>query len=175
MLIELAVGEFVAVIGPSEDCEDGVQMVKFCNVILRDKASGGAIPMNIDYWTSRQMARAFDELNGKTENSPGVKSSHGFFLELLAFLDAFVKKVVITKLDGERFCSDLYLENLKGEIKKIDAPVTEAIILAMRAGAPIYIEEDLFVYCMNNEAGKERMEYIEELVEEYDRRQEEGQ
>lgn len=66
--------------------------------------------------------------------------THDLFLDAITNLDARVERVVITEVQGQVFFSKLVLK--QGErIIELDARPTDAIALALRQEAPLYIEE----------------------------------
>lgn len=58
-------------------------------------------------------------------------------------LDAFVEKIIIDKLEENTFHAKLVLKTQSGTEKIIDARPSDTIALAVRAHAPIFVEEDI--------------------------------
>ncbi|HID78912.1 MAG TPA: bifunctional nuclease family protein [Aquifex aeolicus] len=58
---------------------------------------------------------------------------------MLKNLDAQVEKVEITDLKDGTYYAAIYLKTPLGEVKKIDSRPSDAINIALRAGAPIYV------------------------------------
>lgn len=68
--------------------------------------------------------------------------THDLFLDAMTNLDARVDSVVIYHAKGQVFFSHLVL-NQGGRLIALDARPSDAISLALRQGAPLYIEEDV--------------------------------
>jgi len=60
---------------------------------------------------------------------------------LLETVGAVVEKVEISDLKDGTYYADIYIKTPRGEIKKIDARPSDAINIALRTGAPIYVAE----------------------------------
>lgn len=68
--------------------------------------------------------------------------THDLFLDALTNLDARVDSVVIYRVRGQVFFSHLALSQA-GRLVTLDARPSDAIALALRQDAPLYIEEDV--------------------------------
>ncbi len=68
--------------------------------------------------------------------------THDLFLDVFAQIEIDIKFVVLTEVIGETFYAKIVLDN-DGETVIIDARPTDAIILAIKSDASIYIEEDI--------------------------------
>ena len=68
--------------------------------------------------------------------------THDLFLDALTNLDARVDSVTIYRAKGQVFFSHLVL-NQGGRLITLDARPSDAIALALRQSAPLYIEEDV--------------------------------
>lgn len=68
--------------------------------------------------------------------------THDLFLDAMTNLDARVDSVVIYQAKGQVFFSHLVLSQA-GRLITLDARPSDAISLALRQGAPLYIEEDV--------------------------------
>ncbi|MDD4899539.1 MAG: bifunctional nuclease family protein [Candidatus Omnitrophica bacterium] len=58
-------------------------------------------------------------------------------------LEASVEKIIIDKLEENTFHAKLFIKNSSGETKVIDARPSDSIALAVRAHAPIYVEDSV--------------------------------
>ncbi|MDD5595455.1 MAG: bifunctional nuclease family protein [Candidatus Omnitrophica bacterium] len=58
-------------------------------------------------------------------------------------LEASVEKVIIDKLEENTFHAKLFIKANSGEIKVIDARPSDTIALAVRAHAPIFVEDEV--------------------------------
>ncbi len=69
--------------------------------------------------------------------------THDLFMSALDSLGYKVKKVVITKLEKDVFYAELHLSNGKRTVV-LDARPSDALSLAARAKAPVFVEEKVF-------------------------------
>ncbi len=58
-------------------------------------------------------------------------------------LQASVEKIIIDKLEENTFHAKLFIKTSSGEIKVIDARPSDTIALAVRAHAPIFVEDEV--------------------------------
>ena len=58
-------------------------------------------------------------------------------------LDASIDRIVIDKLEENTFHAKIVLKTLSGELKFIDASPSDSIALAVRAHAPIFVEDEI--------------------------------
>ncbi len=68
--------------------------------------------------------------------------THDLFLNAIANLDARIENVVISAVMGQTFFAKLILRQ-GGRLISLDTRPTDALALAIREGAPFYIEEDV--------------------------------
>jgi bifunctional DNase/RNase len=68
--------------------------------------------------------------------------THDLLYTLIGRLGADVTEIVINNLEGDVFYALITLQQ-GGTTLQIDARPSDAIALAVRAGAPIYVEEDV--------------------------------
>ena len=68
--------------------------------------------------------------------------THDLFLDALANLDARVDHMIISDIKGATFFARLTLRH-QGRLIELDARPSDALALAIRQKAPIYIEEDV--------------------------------
>lgn len=69
-------------------------------------------------------------------------ATHDLLLDVLTNLDATVKHAVITDMRGQTFFANLVLKQ-GDRLIELDARPTDALALAIRQGAPFYIDEEL--------------------------------
>ena len=97
-------------------------------------------------------------LEGKRANRP---ITHELFTEVLTVLDARVEQVVIDEVEGKLFSAKLFLKQYDRELV-IDSRPSDAIALALRQNAPIYMLDDVleqasFPYIVRNTMFEEEM------------------
>ena len=105
-------------------------------VILRDPDNKLNLPIWIGLLEATAMAT---EIEGIKMARP---MTHDLLRSLIDTLQARVEKVVITDLKENTFFALIYLE-VQGEIVAVDARPSDAIALALRARAPIFVEESV--------------------------------
>jgi len=67
--------------------------------------------------------------------------THDLLYNTIENLEASVDKVVIDKLEENTFHAKLVLKTESGKIKVVDARPSDSIALAVRAHAPIFVED----------------------------------
>ncbi|MGI6590749.1 MAG: bifunctional nuclease family protein [Eggerthellaceae bacterium] len=82
--------------------------------------------------------------------------THDLFLDALTSLDAFVDHVTIYDVQGPTFYAELVLK-ARGKLLSLDARPSDAISLALREEAPLYMDDAVlerasFPYLFNEEA-----------------------
>jgi hypothetical protein len=75
--------------------------------------------------------------------TPPRPLTHDLFLTLFGRLQVSVKKVVITDLRNNVYYATVYLAGSGGEMQ-LDSRPSDAIALAIRAKAPVYVEPQVF-------------------------------
>jgi uncharacterized protein len=75
--------------------------------------------------------------------TPPRPLTHDLFMALLARLQATVSRVVITDLRDDIYFATVYLTGSAGEFT-LDARPSDAIALAVRAHAPVLVEDRVF-------------------------------
>jgi hypothetical protein len=75
--------------------------------------------------------------------TPPRPLTHDLFLTLFGRLNVTVKKVIITDLRDDIYYATVFLAGGNGEIQ-LDSRPSDAIALAIRARAPVYVEERVF-------------------------------
>jgi uncharacterized protein len=102
-------------------------------------------PTNLDrvlpIWIGHSEAWAIAmELSGVGSKRP---MTHDLLKSVIASLSAKVEKVEITELKDQTFYAQVFLST-NGDSFNIDARPSDSIALALKAGAPIFVEEELF-------------------------------
>ena len=103
-------------------------------IILRDKDGQHMVPI----WMGMFEANAIDI---QIENVASPRPmTHDLLKNVIEDLNADIKKIVVHDLKGNTFYALLYLE-VNGETVAVDARPSDAIALALRASAPIFIDK----------------------------------
>ena len=69
--------------------------------------------------------------------------THDLLQATIENLEAGIDKIIIDKLEENTFHAKIVLKTASGEIKTIDARPSDSIALAVRAHAPIFVEDDI--------------------------------
>jgi len=64
-------------------------------------------------------------------------------------LEAKIEKIIIDKLEENTFHAKLVIKTATGETKTIDARPSDSIALAVRAHAPIFVEDEVISHSQN--------------------------
>ncbi|ABP51522.1 MULTISPECIES: bifunctional nuclease family protein [Pyrobaculum] len=72
--------------------------------------------------------------------------SHDLFVEIIEALGASVEKITIDALVSSTYTATVYVKDKDGRIHSFDARPSDAVALAVRVNAPIYISENLEKY-----------------------------
>jgi bifunctional DNase/RNase len=105
-------------------------------VILQEEEGERILPI----WIGESEARAIGiVLTGETLERP---LTHDLAVTLLKSLGARVAAVTITSLKENTFFAEIHLE-AGGEKVLVDARPSDSIAIALRADAPIYVEEEV--------------------------------
>ncbi|GIV23277.1 MAG: bifunctional nuclease family protein [Bacteroidia bacterium] len=105
-------------------------------LILREKEGSRRLPIVIGQ--AEGLA-----INTEIQNiRPPRPLTHDLLLNILRALDAILTEVTIYKLQDATFYAYLLLETAQGVIE-IDCRPSDGVALALRAGAPIYCEEEV--------------------------------
>ncbi len=69
--------------------------------------------------------------------------THDLILAILNDLEATVEKVVIDRLEENTFHAKVFIKTSQGQVKSIDSRPSDSIALAVRAHAPIFVEDEI--------------------------------
>jgi uncharacterized protein len=134
-------------------------------VILKDMQENKAIPIWIGLFEASAIAT---ELEKVVFSRP---MTHDLLNECLKTLNITVSKVEIVDIRNNTFFANIYLTR-EGQDFSIDARPSDAIALALRAQAPIYVEESVIEKSRNVDFGikitdldKLKEEKIKEFLE----------
>jgi hypothetical protein len=105
-------------------------------IILRDKDGHHMLPIWMGVFEANAIAM-------QIENVASVRpTTHDLLKNVIEDLNAVIKKIVVHDLKDNTFYAFLYLE-VNGETVAIDARPSDAIALALRASAPIFIDKNV--------------------------------
>lgn len=122
----------VAVLGVVVSPQTGVPVV-----VLQGRRDGRTVAMSIGPAEATGIAFPL------AKRTPPRPLTHDLFLTLFGRLDVTVTRVVITDLRDDVYYAVLHLV-ARGESLTLDSRPSDAIALAIRAGAPVLVEERVF-------------------------------
>jgi bifunctional DNase/RNase len=103
-------------------------------VILRDKEGTRTLPIWVGMFEANAIALQIENI------STPRPMTHDLLRNVIHDLQASVEKVVVCDLQDGTFYALIYLR-LHGEVLAIDSRPSDAIALALRTRAPIFVEE----------------------------------
>ena len=117
-------------------------------VMLRDPKSEAVLPIWVGLYEANAIALQIEKI---TTPRP---MTHDLLKNLLTQLDATVEKIVITDLKDNTFYALVHLLR-NGQSLTIDSRPSDAIALALRADAPIFVEEEVVAKAKSVDMTKE--------------------
>jgi len=103
-------------------------------VILRDKAGDRVLPIWVGVFEANAIAMQIENV------ATPRPMTHDLLRNILADLDATVQRIVVSDLQENTFFAVIYLA-VRGDTVAIDARPSDAIALALRTRAPIFVED----------------------------------
>jgi bifunctional DNase/RNase len=105
-------------------------------VVLRDAGGTRLLPIWIGIFEANAIALEMEKV------SMPRPMTHDLVKNLLGLLGAGLTRVVVDNLRGSTFYASIYLTH-GGREHRVDARPSDAIALALRAGAPIFVTLDV--------------------------------
>ena len=106
-------------------------------VVLKESAGDRALPIWIGVSEARSIAIEMEELH------PPRPNTHDLAKRLLGELDATLERVVVTELERGTYFAVMVVRG-GGQRLEIDARPSDAIAIALRVEAPVFVRETLF-------------------------------
>lgn len=108
-------------------------------VVLNDMENRKALPIWIGSAEASSIIR-------KIENLKVLRPmTHDLMINFIKATGYDIEKVEINDVDNETYFSTVYLSNREGKVLEVDARPSDAIALALRAEAPIYVTENVLM------------------------------
>lgn len=117
-------------------------------IILRDEEEKRSLPIWVGIFEANAIALELEKI---TTPRP---MTHDLIKSILETLEARVLKVVVNDLRDNTFFATIHLQLGKSELT-VDSRPSDAIALALRVGAPIFVEEDVVRKAKSVEVTKE--------------------
>ncbi len=105
-------------------------------IILRDEGGDRVLPIWVGVFEANAIALQIENV------ATPRPMTHDLLRNVIQDLDGAVQKVVVSELKENTFFAVIHLL-VRGEAVLIDARPSDAIALALRTKAPIYVEEDV--------------------------------
>ena len=105
-------------------------------VILRDKEGNRVLPIWVGIFEANAIALQIENI------STPRPMTHDLLRNVISDLHASVQKIVVCDLQENTFYALIYL-TIDGDTLAIDARPSDAIALALRTRAPIFVEESV--------------------------------
>jgi bifunctional DNase/RNase len=117
-------------------------------IILRDEEDKRSLPIWVGIFEANAIALELEKI------ATPRPMTHDLIKNILESLDAQVARVVVTDLKENTFYAVLHLK-LGNTEYTVDSRPSDAIALALRVAAPIFVEEDVFPKAGKMEVAKE--------------------
>ncbi|MGH8649442.1 MAG: bifunctional nuclease family protein [Burkholderiales bacterium] len=105
-------------------------------IILRDEEDKRSLPIWVGIFEANAIALELEKV------APARPMTHDLIKNILEALEARVLKVVVTDLKENTFFAALHLQLGETEYT-VDSRPSDAIALALRVAAPIYVDEEV--------------------------------
>jgi len=106
-------------------------------IVLKEKGGTRLLPIVIGLNEASAIKLKISGFN------PPRPLTHDLFYSTLENLEVKVEKIVINKLEENTFHAQLYIKTGSGVEKILDARPSDSIALAVRAHAPIFVEDEI--------------------------------
>jgi hypothetical protein len=117
-------------------------------IILRDDEEKRSLPIWIGIYEANAIALELEKIETPRP------MTHDLIKNILETIEARVQKIVVTDLKENTFYAVLHLQVGSTEYT-VDSRPSDAIALALRVGAPIYVDEEVVRKAKSLEVGKE--------------------
>ena len=111
-------------------------------VILRDPKSDSVLPIWVGIFEANAIAQQLENV------LPPRPMTHDLLRDVIRGLSARISRIVITDLKDNTFYALIHVENAAGPLT-IDSRPSDAIALALRASAPIFVDSDVLEKAKN--------------------------
>ena len=105
-------------------------------VILRDEGSERVLPIWVGIFEANAIALQIENIETPRP------MTHDLLRNVIAHLNGAVEKIVVSDLKENTFYALIYVR-IAEELVAVDARPSDAIALALRVSAPIYVEDDV--------------------------------
>ena len=120
-------------------------------VVLRDAANGVFLPIWVGIFEANAIALQMEKI------ATPRPMTHDLLKNVIADMRGRIEKIVVSDLKENTFFALIYL-NVNGEVTAVDARPSDAIALALRAQAPIFVEEKVIDHAKTVDIAPEKGE-----------------
>lgn len=120
-------------------------------VILQDVEKNTLLPIWVGIFEANAIALQVERIDTPRP------MTHDLIKNILLHMNADIEKVVVTALKDNTFYALIHL-TLEGEEMTIDSRPSDAIALALRADAPIFVTDDVISNSRNITLDKEKLD-----------------
>jgi len=120
-------------------------------VILRDGDGQRILPIWVGVFEANAIALQIEHVQTPRP------MTHDLLKNVIQDLAAQVERIVVTELKDNTFYAVIHLRS-DGQAVVVDARPSDAIALALRSGAPIFVEEAVIASARSVESSKESMD-----------------
>ena len=106
-------------------------------IVLKEKGGERVVPIVIGLHEASAIKLKISGFN------PPRPLTHDLLHTAIENLEASIDRIIIDKLEENTFHAKLVIKTKSGESKVIDARPSDSIALAVRAHAPIFVEEEV--------------------------------
>ncbi|MCX5710025.1 MAG: bifunctional nuclease family protein [Candidatus Omnitrophica bacterium] len=106
-------------------------------IVLKEKNGDRVLPIVIGLAEASAIKLKISGFN------PPRPLTHDLLYIAIGELEARIEKIIIDKLEENTFHAKLVIKSANGEEKIIDARPSDSIALAVRAHAPIFVEDEI--------------------------------
>ncbi len=117
-------------------------------IVLRERDGGRLLPIWVGVFEANAIAM---EIEGVSAPRP---MTHDLTLRLIGHLQGRIERVVVWSLQENTFYALIFLDAGLSEPVPVDARPSDAIALALRANAPIFVAEDVLASTAEKTSGR---------------------
>jgi bifunctional DNase/RNase len=130
-------------------------------VILFDKEGQRVLPIWVGVFEANAIAQQIENI------APERPMTHDLLRNVIRDLNATVQKIVVSDLQENTFYALIYLTLPTGTVA-IDARPSDAIALALRAHAPIFVEDRVIDSAKSGDASSSDTDRLQKWLESLD-------
>lgn len=104
-------------------------------IVLKEKDGQRQFPIVIGFLEASSIKMKLSGMN------PPRPMTHDLLMSVIEGLNATLHELVIDRLEKSTFHAKLILKTKNGRKKSIDARPSDGVAMAVRAGAPIFVDE----------------------------------